>query len=112
MCCSVSVDENMKKAESLVRIAASRGAQIVLLQDYFQYPPFEDSSNTPFHLSQQSEKSNVVITMSALARELHVVLPISFLEKYQNEFYTCIVMIDADGSVLGTYRQVHVTSTF
>lgn len=46
--------------------------------------------------------------MSALARELNVVLPVSFYESANNVYYNSLAMIDADGSVLGVYRKSHI----
>ena len=52
--------------------------------------------------------SIVVRELSLLAKELHVVLPISFFERCNNAFYNSIVIIDADGTNLGVYRKSHI----
>ena len=67
----------MKKAESLVRIAASRGAQIVVLQELFlnQYFPSEINESN-FELAYKNDSCPLLDSMSALAKELKVVLPI------------------------------------
>jgi N-carbamoylputrescine amidase len=44
----------------------------------------------------------------ALARELAVVLPVSVFERANNAFYNSVVIVDADGSVLGSYRKAHI----
>ncbi|KDO18823.1 hypothetical protein SPRG_15874 [Saprolegnia parasitica CBS 223.65] len=103
-------DENIKKAESLVRIAHGRGAQIVLLQELFQHTYFPmDLSSQNFQLAETLEGSGIVRGMQVLAKELRVVLPISFFERYQNSYYNSVAVIDADGSVLGVVRKAHIS---
>lgn len=108
----VSIHDNNKKAESLVRIAASRGAQVILLQHMFQHSHFlHEAAEEHFQLAEEVESSLLLRRMSAIAKELKVVLPISFFEKQKNNYYSSMAMIDADGSILGVYRQSHLTST-
>lgn len=105
----ISVDDNNKKAESLVRIAASRGAQVILLQHMFQHSHFlHEAVEKHFQLAEEAESSLLLRRMSAIAKELKVVLPISFFEKKKNDYYSSVAMIDADGSILGIYRQSHL----
>jgi N-carbamoylputrescine amidase len=54
------------------------------------------------------EDSVLIKEFSQLAKELKVVLPISFFEKYNNAYYNSVVVIDADGSILGLYRKSHI----
>jgi N-carbamoylputrescine amidase len=104
-----SPEENIKKAESLVRIAASRGAQIILLQELFQhtYFPIELSAGN-FTLAHTLEESPIVQGMTLLAKELRVVIPISFFERYKNSYYNSVAVIDADGTILGVVRKYHI----
>lgn len=46
--------------------------------------------------------------MQKLAKELGVVIPVSFFEEANNAHYNSIAMIDADGSDLGLYRKSHI----
>ena len=46
--------------------------------------------------------------MSKLAKELSVVLPISFFERDNNTYYNSLAMIDADGNILDYYRKSHI----
>ncbi|RQM24806.1 hypothetical protein B5M09_005984 [Aphanomyces astaci] len=105
-------EANIKKAETLVRIAHQRGAQIVLLQELFQhtYFPIELSSQN-FHLADTLESSGILRGMQALAKELSVVLPISFFERYKHSYYNSVAVIDADGSILGVVRKAHISGT-
>lgn len=49
-----------------------------------------------------------VCRMSALAKKLHVVLPVSFYERDGNCLYNSVAIIDADGTLLGVYRKTHI----
>jgi N-carbamoylputrescine amidase len=102
-------EENIKKAESLVRIASSRGAQIVLLQELFQFSFFPIELNASnFQLATALEESALVQGMALLAKELRVVIPICFFERYRNSYYNSCAVIDADGAVLGVVRKMHI----
>ncbi|KAJ0399974.1 hypothetical protein P43SY_006227 [Pythium insidiosum] len=102
-------EENIKKAESLVRIASSRGAQIVLLQELFQFSYFPIELNAGnFQLATTLEESALVQGMALLAKELRVVIPICFFERYRNSYYNSCAIIDADGAVLGVVRKMHI----
>ncbi|ETW02144.1 N-carbamoylputrescine amidase [Aphanomyces invadans] len=103
-------EANIKKAETLIRIAHQRGAQIVLLQELFQhtYFPIELSSQN-FHLAETLESSGILRGMQSLAKELNVVLPVSFFERYKNSYYNSVAVIDADGSILGVVRKAHIS---
>ena len=104
------IDENIKKAESLIRIAAGRGAQIILLQELFQHSYFAiELSSTNFQVADPVEESPIVQGMAMLAKELQVVIPISFFERRKNSYYNSVAVIDADGTVLGVVRKSHIT---
>jgi N-carbamoylputrescine amidase len=101
--------ENLNRAESLVRDAARKGAQVILLQELFETPYFcKDHLASHFDLARPIEGSPVVQRFQALARELSVVLPLSVFERASNAYFNSLVMIDADGTALGTYRKSHI----
>jgi N-carbamoylputrescine amidase len=101
--------ENLGRAESLVRDAARKGAQVILLQELFETPYFcKDHLASHFDLARPIEGSPVVQRFQALARELSVVLPLSVFERASNAYFNSLVMIDADGTALGTYRKSHI----
>ncbi|GEB78192.1 N-carbamoylputrescine amidase [Sporolactobacillus inulinus] len=109
MSCSWSAEENIHKAEAMVRQAAAKGAQIILLQELFETPYFCQKEKTEYYaLAKSLEDSQAVAHFTKIARELGVVLPLSFYERKNNALYNALVMIDADGSVLGTYRKSHI----
>lgn len=109
MACSWDSAANLDRAEALVREAAGRGAQVVLLQELFETPYFcPDQKQALFALARPFEGNPVIARFSALAAELGVVLPLSFFERANNAHYNALAMIDADGRVLGLYRKSHI----
>ena len=109
MACSWELDENYERAEGLVREAASRGANVVLLQELFATPYFcIDVDSRHFELARPVEGHPSVERFQRLAAELGVVLPISVFERAGQVFFNAVVMIDADGSALGVYRKSHI----
>lgn len=109
MQCTKSVEENIAKADKLVRKAASEGAKIILLPELFERQYFCQERNYDYYLYARSlEEDEAVNHFKKVAAELEVVLPISFYEKDVNVFYNTTAVIDADGSVLGIYRKTHI----
>jgi N-carbamoylputrescine amidase len=109
MKCSASIDENISKAEALVREAASRGAQIILLQELFETPYFCQKEKADyFAYATELENNKAVNHFKRLAQELAVVLPISFFEKKNCARYNSVAIIDANGVILGIYRKSHI----
>lgn len=109
MKCTDVVADNIKNGERLVREAVKKGANIVLLQELFENLYFcQKQVEDYFKLAKTLEDSDAVNHFKNLAKELQVVLPISFFEKKNNMYYNSLVVIDADGEVLGTYRKTHI----
>ena len=109
MSCGWDRDENIAKAERLVRTAAGRGANIVLIQELFETPYFcKDHLASHFELASPVADNVAVRHFAGVARSLGVVLPLSVFERAQNAYFNTLVMVDADGSVLGTYRKSHI----
>lgn len=109
MSCSWDVPANIECAESLVRRAAKDGAQIVLLQELFETPYFcIDEQEEHFDLAHPLEEQPTIKRMQQIARELAVVLPVSFFERAGQAFFNAIAIIDADGSIVGHYRKSHI----
>ncbi len=107
--CSENPAENLDRAERLVREAARRGAQVVLLQELFETPYFcKDHLASHFDLARPVVDNPVLERFQALARELEVVLPFSFFERANNAYFNSLAMIDADGGLLGVYRKSHI----
>jgi N-carbamoylputrescine amidase len=109
MACDWDRDGNVARAERLVRAAAARGAELILLQELFETPYFcKDQKPQHFALAQRYEGNPLIARMSRLAAELGVVLPISFFERANNAYFNSLAMIDGDGRVLGSYRKSHI----
>ena len=107
--CSENASENLDRAERLVRAAAGRGAQVILLQELFETPYFcKDHLASHFELARPVAGNVVLERFQALARELQVVLPYSFFERANNAYFNSLAMIDADGALLGVYRKSHI----
>jgi N-carbamoylputrescine amidase len=107
--CTWDRDANVATAEKLIREAASRGAQVILIQELFETPYFcKDHIARHLDLAKPLEGHPAVEHFRALARELKVVLPVSVFEQAGKAFYNSLVMVDADGSVLGSYRKSHI----
>ncbi|MDI7863482.1 N-carbamoylputrescine amidase [Rhizobiaceae bacterium n13] len=109
MHCTWDIEGNLARAEKLVRDAASRGAQIILLQELFETPYFcQDQRAEFFDLAHPAEDNPLIARFARLAAELGVVLPVSFFEKAGKTYFNSLAVIDADGSILGTYRKSHI----
>ena len=107
--CGPATPANVDRAEALVRQAAGRGAAIVLLQELFETPYFcKDQLQAHFALARPAKGHPTLARMAALAKELGVVLPISFFERANNAYYNSVAIIDADGRELGLYRKSHI----
>jgi N-carbamoylputrescine amidase len=109
MACSWDLSANVDRAEKLVRQAADRGAQIVLIQELFEAPYFcIEQRAKHFELASSLEESATIRRFQALARSLKLVLPVSWFERAGRAFFNSVAIIDADGSVLGVYRKSHI----
>jgi N-carbamoylputrescine amidase len=109
MACSWEREENIANGERLVREAAARGANIVLLQELFETPYFcKDHLARYFELARPIAGNPTIERFARLARELNVVLPLSVFERENNAYYNSLVMLDADGGMLGVYRKSHI----
>jgi N-carbamoylputrescine amidase len=109
MACSWDRDANIARAGRLIRAAAAKGARVILIQELFESPYFcKDHNPKHFDLARPLEGHPTVEHFRALARELGVVLPVSLFERAGNAFFNSLVMVDADGAVLGHYRKSHI----
>ena len=109
MACSEDSRANIDKAKDLIRKCSSEGAQIILIQELFEsvyFPCLNDPKN--FELAKPFNNNPLLNEMSELAKELGVVLPMSFFEQDNNTYYNSLAMIDADGKILDIYRKSHI----
>jgi N-carbamoylputrescine amidase len=104
-----SVAENVAKVTDLVRAAAARGAGVVLPPELFEGPYFPRvERDTYFSWARPAEGHPTIAHFRDLAKELGVVIPVSFFERAGQAYYNSVAILDADGSVLGVYRKSHI----
>lgn len=109
MSCSWDKESTLSKAENLVRAAAKKGANIILLQELFETPYFCQLEKAGYYdLATTVEENPAIKRFMEVAKELSVVIPVSFFEKRGNTQFNSIVVIDADGTNLGIYRKTHI----
>ncbi len=107
--CTDDVKANLDKLEMQLREAARRGARLVVLQELFEGPYFCIDVDEAHKRRARPFKGNTTIArFSSLAKELGVVLPVSFYEEDGSRRFNALSMIDADGKVLGLYRKSHI----
>lgn len=107
--CSDEQSENLEKVEYHIRQAASQGAQLVVLQELFEGPYFcIDADESQRARARPFKGHPTLASLAKLARELGVVLPVSFYELAGDSRYNSLCMIDADGEILGLYRKSHI----
>jgi N-carbamoylputrescine amidase len=109
MSCGWDREANIARGEELVREAAARGARIILLPELFETPYFcieQDSRH--LRLATTAEANPAIRHFRTVARELGVVLPVSFFERAGPAYFNSVAIVDADGSMLGIYRKTHI----
>ena len=93
----------------MIREAARQQAQIILLPELFEREYFCQQRRYDFYKYATSVNDNKAVKLAiTLAKELEVVLLISFYELDGNNTYNTLAYIDADGTLLGTYRKTHI----
>lgn len=109
MSCSENVADNMQKAISGIREAAAKGAQIVCLQELFTSLYFCDVEDHENFKLAEAIPGPSTDTLSAVAKELGVVIIASLFEKRAAGLYhNTTAVLDADGTYLGKYRKMHI----
>lgn len=109
MSCSWNKKETLEKADALVRDAAKKGANIILIQELFETPYFCQLHKFEYmELATPPEENPAILHFKNVAKELDVVLPISFFERAGNTAFNSVAVIDANGTILGIYRKTHI----
>lgn len=107
--CTWDLPANANRAEALVRQAAAKGAQIILVQELFATPYFCIEQRPEYlALAQPFDGHPLIARFAALARELGVVLPCCYFEQAGQAHFNSCAIIDADGRILGNYRKSHI----
>lgn len=109
MRCSTDIEDNRRKAKTMVIEAAKKGADIVLLQELFENLYFCQTYDVEnFKKAVETDNFPFLDYMAKLARKLNIVLPISFFEKKNNVYYNTVAVIDSDGTIMGQYRKSYI----
>ena len=109
MKCSTVLEENLQKAEKMVRAAAADGAHIILLPELFEREYFCQQRRYDFYSYAYPTMEHPAVLMGVrLGLVLEVVRPVRFFERDGNVFYNSLAYIDADGTLLGIYRKTHI----
>ena len=99
---------NMKRAMAKVKEAAKKGAQVICLPELYRTKYFPaDERNTVKKLAETIQGESVS-AFADLARELGVVIIVPIFEVFGDKYFNTAAVIDADGTVLGTYRKNHI----
>jgi N-carbamoylputrescine amidase len=109
MSCSSDPDENLRRACEKVREAAGRGAQMVCLPELFRAQYFCQREDTALFDLAEPIPGPSTETLTAIARELKIVIVASLFEKRARGLYhNTAVMIENDGTIQGLYRKMHI----
>ncbi|MGO8955697.1 MAG: N-carbamoylputrescine amidase [Rhodomicrobium sp.] len=100
---------NIEKTAGFIREAARQGAQVILPSELFQGIYFCSRQDAKwFETAHPAASHPCVLALKELARELAVVIPISFFEKDGPRYYNSVAVADADGEIIGLYRKSHI----
>ena len=109
MSCTDNASQNLDKAIAGIRVAASKGVQIVCLQELFTSLYFCDVEDYENFKLAEPIPGQTTDELSAVAKELGVVIIASLFEKRaQGLYHNTTAVIDADGEYLGKYRKMHI----
>src|SRR6476646_7186133 len=107
-CCD-EPESNLDKAVAKIREAAGRGAQIICLQELFRSQYFCREEDARLFDLAETIPGPTTDRLCALAKELEVVIVASLFEKRAPGLYhNTAAVIDADGTLLGIYRKMHI----
>ena len=102
-------EKNIELGKQRVIEAAKNGARLILLPELFATPYFCKKQKAEYLKFAHEAKDNPILAIfSKLAKELNVVLPVSFFERAGQCYFNSLAMIDADGTILETYRKSHI----
>jgi N-carbamoylputrescine amidase len=107
--CSWDREQNVATAERLIRRAAGQGAQVVLIPELFETPYFCAVQDSRYYdLAHPLSGHPTVTHFRRVAADLGVVIPVSVYERAGMALFNTVVVVDADGEVVGHYRKSHV----
>jgi len=105
----LDMDDNIARTVDFVRLAADRGAQVILPSELFQGPYFCVTQEEKWFATAHPWREHpCVLALAPVAAELGVAIPVSIYERDGPHYFNSLVMLDADGSPLGVYRKSHI----
>jgi N-carbamoylputrescine amidase len=108
-CIKDNVKENMNKSLDLASKAASQKVNVFLLQELFQTQYFCSTQNSKFFdLAITFPNSEIFEVFSNFCKYHKIVIPISFFEKYGQNYFNSLVLIDSKGELSDIYRKSHI----
>ncbi len=109
MACSDSPTANLNRAISSIREASDKGAQIVCLQELFRciYPCQSENTDNFAHAESIPGPTTTALCKMAASAEIVIIAPL-FEKRSAGVFHNTAVVIDADGSIVGRYRKMHI----
>jgi N-carbamoylputrescine amidase len=100
---------NIEKTIALIRQAGAQGAQVILPSELFQGPYFCTAQEERWFATAYLAREHPCVTaLQPIAKELGVVIPVSIFERDGPLYFNSVVILDADGEVLGVYRKSHI----
>ena len=106
---NADIATNVAKISELVGKAAHQGAQVILPPELFEGAYFcREERDRFFDWAHPVADHPTIAHFQKLARELHVVIPVSFFERSGQVYYNSLAMVNADGAILGVYRKSHI----
>ena len=109
MACGLEAAENLRRQIRLVEQAAAGGAQIVCTQELFGSPYFCQAEDYRFFSLAEKIPGPTTAAFSRLARKHKIVVIAGIFEKRADGVYhNSAAVIDADGSLRGVYRKMHI----
>lgn len=109
MTCDIKPEVNLKKAIAFINKAASRGAQIVCLQELFRSQYFCQTEDISLFKLAESIPGPTTDALSKVARQKKIVIVASLFEKRAAGIYhNTAVILNANGKIAGKYRKMHI----
>jgi len=109
MSMSEDKNSNVSRAIHLVRESAQNGAQIILLPELFESLYFcKDMDSKYFSLASPLKDNLLIKQFIDLAKELNIVILVSYFEKSNDDYFNSLVVVDTDGRVMDNYRKTHI----
>ena len=108
MCSRGTKDENIEKAKKLLEMAVKKEAKIICFPELFNTHFFPSEQNEYYFDLAEEENGPTLLEFSKMAKKWDVVIVLPIFERSGNRFYNSAFVIDADGSILGKYRKIHI----